>query len=739
MSSSVLGKSVERVDARGKVQGANKYPQDHNMPGQLYGAVVWSRHPHAKVLKIDTSAAESVPGVARVITYCDVPVNVYGIFVKDQPVLIAEGDKVRWLGDRIAIVVATTERIARQAADLVRVDYEVLPVLTDPRDAMQPGAPLVHEAMGTNVFAHIPVRKGNVEAAFAECDVVIESTYSTQAIEHGYLQPEAGIGYVDNEGRIAVIAAAQWPHDDLGQISHMLHLDKDQLREIVPAIGGAFGGREDMYIQHLLALCAYVLRMPVKMTFSREETMRCTGKRHRFFFRYKVGAARDGRLLAMDIEAISDAGAYASTSGLVLGCAVCALAGPYVTPNVKIDAYTVHTNNAVAMAMRGFGTAQAPVACEQHMDRLAEALGMDVVEFRLKNMVEAGSETVLGHPMPAGTGIKQTLREAALAAGWSPRDGDRWVRPDIGTPSAPNRRRGIGVASAQKNVGFPFGFDDKCTVDVELRLDESGHIFKAQVSVGAVEMGQGVHTILQQIAAGALHLQLDQVQISVVDTAHVPDGGSASASRLTYIAGNALLRACAQAQQQWEDVLRQETGQDVITATYTHHPLRERPTTSFDPETGQCNPYYSYSFGTQVVLLEVDSETGEVQILKVWAATDAGHVFNPQTTFGQVAGGVHMGVGYALMEEFIQEDGQVRTGRLSEYYVPTVRDMPLELDSRIVEVPDPTGPFGAKGLGEITLVTTAPAVLNAIYDAVGVRIPNLPATPERVWREMRGQ
>jgi len=738
VTASILGKSINRLDAQAKAQGTSKFPQDYNMPGQLYGAVVWSAHPHARVHKIDTSAADDMPGVVRVITYHDVPVNEYGIFVKDQAVLVAIGGKVCWLGDRIAVVVAETERIARQAARLVKVDYELQPVVSDPREAMREDAPLVHEGMSSNVLSHIPVRKGDLEAGFALADVIIESTYATQAIEHAYLQPEAGIGYIDEEGRVAVIAAAQWPHDDLNQISHMLDLPKEQVREIVPAIGGAFGGREDMYIQHLLALCAFVLRQPVKMTFAREESMRCTGKRHPFFFRYKVGATHDGKLVAAEIEGISDAGAYASTSGLVLGCAVCAMAGPYAIPNVKIDGHTVHTNNAVGMAMRGFGAAQAPVACEQHMDRLAVALGMDPVDFRLKNMLETGSETVLGHPMPPGTGIKETLREAAWAAGWSEEDG-HWIRPEVGDASSPNKRRGIGVASAQKNVGFPFGFNDKCTVEIELLLHESGRIASVDLRVGTVEMGQGVHTVLQQLTAETLGLEPSQVGVSLVDTANVPDGGSASASRLTYIAGNAVLQVCDMAKIKREQILREETGQDRVTATYTYYALEKRPTTNFDPETGQCNPYYSYSFGTQIALLEVDVETGEVDVLKVWAATDAGRVINPQMIFGQVAGGIHMGLGYALMEEFVQQDGQVRTGRLSEYYIPTIRDMPGELDSRNVEVPDPTGPFGAKGLGEITLVTTAPAIQNAIYDAVKARAPALPATSERVWRAMKRQ
>jgi CO/xanthine dehydrogenase Mo-binding subunit len=738
MVPSSLGKSIPRLDIRTKVQGTRKYPADFNMPGQLYGAVVWSEHPHARVCCIDTTAAAALPGVVRVITASDVPVNEYGINIPDQPVLVPEGGKVRWEGDRLALVVAESERIARQAAALVQVNYEVLPLVSDPREAMRESAPLVHEERGTNVLRHIRVRKGDVEAAFARADVVIEDSYTTQAVEHAYMQPEAGIGYIDEEGRVAAIVATQWPHDDLHQISHMLNLPEDRVRETVPAIGGAFGGREDMFIQHLLALCAYVVRRPVKMVFQRGESIRRTGKRHPFTFRYKVGATRDGKLVAAEIEGIADVGAYASTSIPVLSNAVTFMAGPYVIPNVRIDGYAVYTNNAVTMAMRGFGATQPPVGYESHMSRLAEALGMDPVEFRLQNVIVEGSETVLGNRMPAGTGMRETLVEAARAAGWREEDG-HWVRPDIGRPSAPHKRRGIGVAAALKNVCYSLGFDDTSSADVELALDDAGKIARASLSIGAAEVGQGVHTALQQIAAETLGIDPASVRINLVDTANVPDAGSASASRHTYASGNAVARVCQLARDKWQEALREESGEKRISASYTFHARDMRATTPFDPETGQCEPHVSYSFGTQIALVEVDVETGEVEVLKMWAATDCGRMINPAMVFGQVAGGIHMGVGYALMEDFVQQKGVARTRHFSEYAIPAIVDMPGELVSVDVEVLDPTGPFGAKGLGETPTLATAPAILNAIADATGARVTSLPATPERVWRALRAQ
>lgn len=741
----VVGRSLSRIDAWDKVTGQSRYPGDFSMPGMLHAKVVWSEYPHARVRRIDTSKAKAYPGVVRVITYRDVPVNEYGINIYDQPVLVAEEDKVRWVGDRIAVVVAETERAADEARRLVRVDYEPLPVVSDPREAMQPDAPLVHDERGdTNILKHIKIRKGDVEVGFAQADVIIEGYYVTPHVEHAYLQPEAGLSYIDEEGRVTVICAAQWPYDDVHQIAHMLDLLEEEVHEVIPAVGGAFGGREDMYIQHLLALCAYVLCRPVKMVFSREESITRTGKRHPFYLRHRWGATQDGKLTAVEIEGVADAGAYASTSSVVLSNATSFFAGPYVVPNARIDGHAVYTNNAVTMAMRGFGATQPPVAYEQQMDKLAEALGMDPVELRLKNLFDEGSVAVTGNCMPPGVGIKETLRQAARAAGWW-EEGGHWLKPALDRPSSPYKRRGIGVACAYKNVGYSFGFDDKATARVALTLsqtspsqgeDGAGEIEQALVRVGASDVGEGVHTALAQIAAEALAIPLERVEIALLDTAEAPDAGSSSASRHTYMSGNAVLGACREAIAKWEVARRSEGGARYIEAEYTFRGRSVRPTTAYDPETGQCEPHITYGYATQIALVEVDVETGQVEVLKVWAAHDVGRAVNPDMVVGQIGGGVHMGVGYALMEHFIQEEGEVRTGHLSEYLIPTALDMP-ELVPIIVEVPDPTGPYGAKGVGEMTTLPTAPAILNAIYDAIGVRIERLPATAERVLMEMK--
>jgi len=736
MQLKAVGQGVQRLDIHQKVRGTRKYPQDFNMEGQLHAKVVWSAHPHAVVKRIDTSAAEAVPGVVRVLTYRDVPVNEYGINIHDQPVLIAEGDKVRWVGDRIAIVVAETERIAAHARDLVQVEYEPLPVVDDPRQAMKPGTPLVHEDRENNILKHIFIRRGDVEQAFAQADVIVEGYYTTHFVEHAYLQPDAALGYVDEQGRITIITSCQWPADDLHQIAHMLNLPEDQLREIVPTVGGAFGGREDMYIQHLAALCAFVLRRPVKIVFDREEVTQRTGKRHPFYMRHRTGATRDGRIVAAEVEITSDVGAYASTSIPVLGNAATFAVGPYKVPNARIDAYAVYTNNAVTMAMRGFGATQVPVGYEGQMDKLAEALGMDPVELRMKNLLDVGDVAVTGNVMTVETGVKETLRQAALAAGWREEDG-HWIKPDLAPPSAPYKKRGIGVAVGYKNVGYSLGFEDKSCAKVELTLAESGEIARVLVKVAAVEVGQGVLTALAQIAADTLEVDVDKVRLALVDTANTPDAGSSSASRHVFMSGNAVFRAAARAKEKWQAILRAETGETHVEAEYTFRGRSARATTPFDPQTGQCEPHISYSYATQIALVEVDAETGQTDILKFWAAIDAGTVVNPLTYFGQQAGGVHMGVGYALTENYIQQQGRPRTRRFSEYHIPTVLDMPRQFESIAVEsAPDPKGPFGATGMGETTTLPTAPAITNAIHDATGVWIDDLPASSERVWRAL---
>ncbi len=739
MSTRFVGTNVPKLDGPAKVRGEMRYPQDFEMPGMLFAKTVWPEYPHARITKIDVSEAEAVPGVVKVITYKDVPVNEFGIYDMDQQVFVAEGSKVRWIGDPVALVVAETEEAAEKGRSLVHVEYEPLPVVSDMESALAPDAPLVYDERGSNILREVNVRYGNIDDAFARADVVVEGEFRTPVVEHAFLQPEAGLGYVDDEGRVVVVAAAQWAHDDVRQLAHLLGLPEDRVVEVVPGIGGAFGGREDMSVQPLVAVAAYVLKRPVKLVWTREESFRGHGKRHPFFFRQKWAATKDGRLLGARVEILADAGAHTSTSVVVFSNAITFAVGPYRFPAIRTHGTLVFTNNAPNMAMRGFGATQPPVAYEQMMDMLAEKLGMDPVELRLKNMVEPGDRGAVGQVLPESVAPgKETLRRAALAAGWQEKDG-RWTRPSLDQPEDPRRRRGIGIAASFKNIAYSFGFDDKASAIVDLYLSRDGEIERAVVRIGTSDVGQGARTVLPQIAADALGIDISRVEMAELDTSYVPSAGSSSASRQTYMSGNAVLGACREALRKREEALKSGSGERYIEAEYTFRSRDVHPTTGFDPETGLCDPHVLYGFCTQAAEVEVDTETGEVEVLRVVSVQDVGKAVNPRLVWGQVAGAVHMGVGYALMEEFVQKDGRVMTRNFSEYLIPTVLDMPFELVSIDVEVPEKTGPFGAKGMGEMPTLPTAPAILNAIHDAVGVRLGRIPATPERLWRAMAEQ
>lgn len=738
-----VGRSVRRVDAVSKVTGQARYPADYSMAGMRHAKVVWAGEPHARILGLDPSAALALPGVVGVLTGRDVPRNEYGLMESDQQVLAA--DVVRWTGEAVAVVVAETEEVAERARDLVKVTYEPLPLLLDPLKAMDSGAPLIHAGRASNLLGSWKMRRGDVEAALAQADLVLEAEYRVPFVEHAYLQPEAALGYLDEEGRVTVIVAAQWPHDDVRQISHALGLPEDRVREIVPYIGGAFGGREDISLQILVALAAWKTRGSVRMVWTREESMRCHGKRHPFIMRYRWGA-KDKRITAAKVELVADAGAYSSSSKAVVPGALSVAVGPYDIPNVWVDACAVLTNNPPTMAMRGFGTAQPPVAYEQQMDKFARALGEDPVSFRLKHLWDEGSVQPSGAPVPPGVGVKETLRQAALAIGWR-RDGERWKKPEL-PPLPDGRRRGVGLATAFKNVGYSFGFHDRSTARVVVDLGERGEPQRAEVFIGAAEVGMGVHTVLTQIAAQELGLPVDRVRLHPVDTSETPNAGSSSASRHTFVSGNAVLEACRRALAKRSLVERSSVKRSSgarpgpqkerrVEAGYTYDSQDARPTTALDPQTGACNPHITYGYATQAAEVAVDPVTGVVEVLRMVSCQDVGRAMNPLAIEGQVGGGLGMGLGYALMEEFkLRDDGRVRTRNFSEYLIPTTIDMPSELESITVEVPDPAGPYGAKGVGEHVMLPTAPAVLNAIRDAVGVDIDELPAGPERVWRAL---
>jgi CO/xanthine dehydrogenase Mo-binding subunit len=735
---SVVGESVLRVDALSKVRGEAQYPGDINLPGQAYMKILFARRPHAIIQSVDTQAAKVLPGVLLVLTAKDVPVNEYGLIEPDQPVLCGPGstkagaERVRFIGDNVAVVVAETEEIADQAIHLIRVDYKDLPVVIDPREAMKEGALLLHpDEKDTNIFCHYRIRKGDVATAFDQADVIIEGEYHTPAQEHAYLQPEAGLGYIDEEGRVTVMVGGQWVHEDQEQIAHALNLPLDQVRVIYPAIGGAFGGREDMSVQIVLALAAQRLHQqgkdrPVKIIWSREESMIGHHKRHPYFIKSKWGATHEGKVIAAQVELVADGGAYIYTSTKVLGNAVLMCTGAYEIPNVHVDGYAVYTNNIPNGAFRGFGGPQGNYSAENQMNKLAEALGIDPVEIRMRNVVHEGSLLSVGTSLPKGVSMPEVLETCALATGWVKTD-NGWQRPagftlpvdESGTKD--HIRRGLGIAIGFKNVGFSYGAPENCWATVELH--GKAEIEDVVVRHGAAEVGQGSHTVIAQMAAEAVGVPYDKVRLITADTAKTDNSGSVSASRMTFMSGNAVRGAAALALERWKNEERPAIGR---------FQYRPPATTPLDPLTGKSEPNFAYGYVAEVVEAEVDVDTGQVRLLKVTCTDDVGHAINPSQVKGQVEGAVVQAAGYAILENFVQKDGFTLTPGLSTYLIPTVLDIPDKVDSIILEYPDPIGPFGARGMGEMPYLPLVPAITDAVHSATGVWFDEFPLVPERV-------
>ena len=731
---SYLGKSVKRLDAKGKVNGDALYPGDINMPDQAYMKILFANRPHAIVKSIDTSQAEALEGVLAVFTAKDVPANEYGLIMPDQPVLCGPGstkeyaDRVRFVGDQLAAVVAETEKIAAQAIQLIEVEFEDLPIVTDAVEAMGDDAILLHPDTESNTICHFRIRKGDVEKAFTKADIVIEGEYRTPVQEHAFLQPEAGIAYIDDKGRLTVEAAGQWVHEEREQIAHSLGLPEEQVRVIHPAIGGAFGGREDLSVQIVLGLAALRLHQqginrPVKIIWSREESMIGHHKRHEYLLRTRWGASQEGKILGAEVEVIANGGAYNYTSNKVLGNATLMCTGPYEIPHVKVDSYAVYTNNVPGGAFRGFGGPQGAFAAESQMNKLAEVLDMDPVELRMKNIVKDGSILSVNSPLPKGVSMPLVVEKCAEAAQWAdrgPKTDDRSAVSNLQS-TEPQLRRGIGFACGFKNVGFSYGFPENSVATAELYGD--GEIDKLVIRHAAAEVGQGTHTVIVQMAAEMAGVDIEKVQLITADSAETDNSGSVSASRMTFMAGNAVKGAVELALEKWRD----EERPAIVTYTY-----RPPATTPFDPVTGECVPNFSYGYVAQVVELEVDTGTGHIRIVNVVSANDVGKAVNPQQVVGQTEGAIVQAAGYAILEKFVQEDGIVLTPHLSTYLIPGILDIPDKVESVIIEHADPIGPWGARGMGEMPYIPLAPAITAALHDATGVWFDDFPLTPERV-------
>jgi len=743
---SLIGKPIQRLDAYAKAAGRHIYPSDFTAENMLHLKVLRAAHPHAEILSIDTAAARALPGVARVLTAVDIPgKNGYGLVVPHQPVLCDK--KVRHLGDALALVAAETEEIASRACELIRVVYRVLPLLLDPETALLPDAPRLHD--DGNLCAEITLGHGDVVQGFAEADIIIEKTYRTAAQEHAFLETEAGGAYYDENGVLTVVAGGQNPFNDHRQILPVLNISAEELRVLNPPVGGAFGGKEDISVQILLALAAYHTRRPCKLVYSREESISFGTKRHPCRFRIKTGVTREGALTAAEISILADAGAYVALSAAVLGQAAEHCCGPYDFAHTEIQARAVYTNNGNNSAFRGFGNPQAALAIELQMDALADAVGMDRLAFRRRNLITKETETGMGH----GNRVTSNLTISRIFD--AVEQGELYRQLRAGNYREPENppwiKTGIGVATIWQGYGVGAGINDNATARVELLENGRYHL-----NISCPELGQGNTTALTQMAANELCCGMDRIDTTIGDT-YGPNSGSSNASRTTAFVGSAVIGAVAELKEKLRDAARSE-GKAVQRFEFTadgflldEQPVaRETFAAAYGPVRGEFEyspkqtepivigiPHFHYGYGAQVIKVAVDTLTGEISVLEIENYLDAGKVVNPPCAEGQAEGGLVQGLGYALYENVIREGGRVMNPRLSTYIIPSIRDIPARLKTVLLEAAEPLGPYGARGIGEITLTPVAPALLNAVHDAIGIRFCNIPLTPEKTLEALR--
>lgn len=748
----VIGRSVPSQEAVAKVTGHALYTDDYSFPGMIFARTLRAAYPHARVLEINTERAKALPGVRAVLTYTDVPgQNRHGLVHFDWPVLC--GDKVRYMGDPVAIVAADTEDIATAALALIEVRYEVLPVVDDPEYARSPEAPILHEGReGGNLLKHIKVRHGDIERGFAEADVMIEREYRTPTTEHAFLEPECAIGiptgYLGHD-KLTIYVGSQIPYQDRNQIARALDLPDEAIRVRGTLIGGGFGGKEDIAGQIHIAMLAQATGVPVKMLYSRQESLVFHPKRHATVIRIKTGAKRDGRLTAVQAELYGDGGAYASLSDKVMTRATTHATGPYIVPNAKIDCYAMYTNNPVSGAFRGFGVTQSAFAVEQNMDLLAQALDMDPIELRRLNAQRVGTTTATGQLLRESVGLLESLDK--VYATMNENDDFRWSWREG------RKAYGWGIASAYKNTGLGGGAVDKAGAEVEAFDDGS-----FEVRTSSADMGQGLVMVVAQCAAEELGVGYEWVRVLLSDTDKTPDGGPTTASRQTYVTGNAARMAASQLRQAMARVagehldapperLRFEEGliryeeRSVeiggIARMMRQQGLQPRSLYEYIAPTTQPlgtggDMHFAFSYATQAALVEVDLDTGEVNCLKVVGAHDIGRAINPLALQGQVEGGIVMGLGNCLTEAFITEKGVPWSWLLARYKMPSIKHTP-EIVSHIIEDRTADGPYGAKGVGEISSINTTPAIANAIANAVGVRIYSIPVDQDALLRAMK--
>ena len=756
----IVGKSLPRVDGVAKVLGTAKYTADYKRPDMLIGKALYSKHPHALIKGIDISRAAALAGVVTVMTARDLPGrNAYGFLVPDKPVIADV--KVRYEGDVVALVAAVNAEIAQQALDLIEVDYELLPVYDDPREAMKEDSVLIHDTHPIqdkgNRLQTVVIDRGNVEKAFAEADIIIENDFETPIIDHGYLEPDSCIAEPDPlTGGLTLINAQQGVTNAKRALAPVFGLPHNKVRIISPLLGGGFGGKEcaGLDVCVVAGVLALKTRRPVFFELSREDIFRTTSKRHASYIKYRMAATLDGKITAIDVDAMYNKGAYLSLSGgrppltNVIGRSAERAGGCYAIPNAKVRAYSVFTNHPYAGACRGFGAPQTNYAVECQLDDLARRLNIDPVELRRRNMLRHGDAAIYGQVMleSRGLGLPECIEKVTQAIGWN--------TPIVRGSGAVKRGRGFAAlmygtsgASASDGAG--------CYAN----LEHDGTII---VSVASSEMGSGLITALAQIAAETLGVKFTDVAINFSDTGSSPDAGPTVASRGVTFVGNAVADACGQLKARMLAVaagLLGEEPQDldikngrvyavnrpekteslaavIVKAFRSQIPLATfgcwyPPPPSFRAEDGQGDPHHTYTFGAQAVEIEVDTETGMISLLRSVIACDVGKAINPAGVEGQMEGGVAQSAGWALMEEIVMNKGVMENTAFHNYLIPTMKDLP-DLESIIVEHPNELGPFGAKGVGEPPILATAPAIRNALYDALGFAVNTIPLTPRVV-------
>ena len=737
-----IGKNFVRRGSIERLKGNPVFCADLEFENPLTLKVLRSPRAHARISRIDVDEAASSEGVVRIFTAADIPgKNLTGIINKDHPLLVP--DKVRHVGDAIALVAAESEESAENALRAIAVTYEDLPVIQDPEEALKEGAPKIHE--NGNLLFTRKIKRGDSENVFGRCAVILEKVYSTSFLEHTYLEPDAGAGYVEEDGTLVIFSSTQNPHYDHSEVVSLLGTEGDKVRIIQAATGGGFGSKLDLNAQGFIGLAMYYLKRPVRYVYSREEVFLATAKRHPLIIRMKTGADRKGRLLAMKTRIICDTGAYGSYGIAVASRAAVHASGPYEIEAVDVEAHCVYTNNPFAGAMRGFGAPQIAFAFESQMDLLAQELNISPLKIRRLNALRKGSRTGTGQELMASVGIGECLDAVQP---YYARALEEWRTAS----TSPFKRRGVGLGAMWYGIGNT-GVQNPSTAQIEVDLEG-----KITLYTGCADIGQGSTTALSQIAGETLGLSPDAIRIVVADTKYTTNAGATSASRQTYISGNAVKDAADKLADilltEGVDLLKvpkaslaldsgwirdvNDSGKSVpiVKAVKRAHkkgiPLKwqgyfDPVTEPLDPETGQGVPYATYAFACHCAEVTVDVCTGEVEVNRVVAAHDVGKAIYPEGVIGQICGGVAMGVGFALMEEYIPG----KTTSMNEYGIPTCSDMP-EVIPIIVESSEPTGPYGAKGVGEPALIPTAPAVLNAITDALGERIYTLPANLERV-------